>query len=195
MSAVAEAKNDIKAVLPVAFPAMMSQTAASMAAAPLAAPLPALAPALRIPIQPQTDRETLMISRMSGEVHFKHLGGARLDPASRALQIGTGGAQSWCEFKMNACTGRVWKNSDVTVLPDSSTIILKNGSLIVNVKGENGKYSILCGDLLCRADATTLRVQKTDRNVSFQVLEGTVTVCNRSTGEIYTATQVVQPVK
>lgn len=189
-----DSSNDIRTAIPVAFPAMISPKATVAPALPLAAPLPTPAPVLRMPAPPQTDKATLMISRMSGEVHFKHLGGPRLEP-SRALQIGTGGAQSWCEFKMNACTGRVWKDSDVTVLPDASTIILKKGSIIVNVKAESGKYSVIAGDLLCRTDATTLRVQRTDRNISFQVLDGTVTVCNRATGEVYTATQVVQPVK
>ncbi len=211
-AAAIESKNEASAI-PVAFPAIMSPKSAALTpallspktqelapasnstalAAPLLSPVPM--PALRRTPQAQSETATLVVSRMNGEVHFKHLGGPRLDPSSRALEIGTGGAQSWCEFKMNTCTGRVWKDSNVTVLPDSSTVILRNGSLIINIKGESGKYSILCGDLLCRAEATTLRVQRTDSNVSFQVLEGTVTVCRRSTGEIYTATQVVQPLK
>lgn len=200
-----ETKTDISTVLPVAFPAMMSPIpvgaavmspgAAMSAQVPQVAPRPMPAPVLRMPAPPQSEKESLMISKMNGEVHFKHLAGPHFDPASRALQIETGGSQSWCEFKMNTCTGRVWKESDVTVLPDSCTVILKNGALIVNVKGEGGKYSIICGDLLCRAETTTIRVQKTERNVSFQVMEGTVTVCNRATGEVYNAAQVVQPAK
>lgn len=192
-----ESGADLKAVVPVAFPGVVKPV--GMLASPIsvpaaAAPVPAPAPVMRPPVSAQPAKATLMISRMNGEVHFKHLGGPRVEP-SRALQIETGGTQSWCEFKMNSCTGRIWKDSEVTILPDSSTILLKKGSLIVSVKGEGGKYSIICGDLLYRADATTVRVQRTENNVSFQVLEGTVTVCNKATGEIFTAAQVVQPIR
>lgn len=145
-------------------------------------------------VQANSGRENLMVTRMNGEVHFKHLGGPRLEP-SRALNIETGAGMSWCEFKMNNCIGRVSKDSQVTVFPDTGAIYLNKGAIIVRISGNDVKYSVISGDLLCRVQSTTLRVQKTEKTVSYQVLEGTVTVCNRLSGEVFTAAQVVQPVK
>src|SRR5579883_1291794 len=82
-SGAAESQNDIHVAVPVAFPGVKAATV-SPALPPMPRPEPVRQARAAAP--QQAEKETLMISRMSGEVHFKHLGGPQLDP-SRALQI------------------------------------------------------------------------------------------------------------
>ncbi len=156
--------------------------------------IPETAPELLPDTRHQRNRPELQVSRMSGEVHFKHLQGKRIDP-SRALSVKTGKA-SWCELKVHNCTGRIWADSQLAVFPDSGVLYLEKGALIVHVNSrlESGiRFTVIAGDYLCRVHGTTLRVNRTDRMVDFQVLEGTITVYNRQTGEVFRASQVSRP--
>lgn len=170
---------------PVAIPAAMSM--------PVPVPLRMTTPTIK-PVVPNAapgqECEKLMITQMSGEVHFKHLQDPRIDPA-RALYIETGNTpQSFCECRMRDCTARAWKDSQVSVFPDSGVLYLNKGALIVKVsRNPEAVYTVIAGDLMCRVPAGTLRIQRTDRFVTFQVLEGTLTVYNRQTGQITRATQ------
>lgn len=184
--------------IPVAFPGSFTpaRLPAPGATLPPSRPVPA-APAVVVPqTQPTSEgpeAESLMVTRMNGEVHFKHLQGPRIDPA-RALNIETGdSAASWAEFKMSNCTGRVWRGSQVSVFPDTKVMYLNKGALLIRVsRGSDARYSVIAGDFVCRIQGTVLRVQRTEKQVSFQVLEGVVTVYNRHTGEVFKAGQVVQ---
>lgn len=142
---------------------------------------------------PETN--TLSVSRMTGQVHFKHLQDQRLAP-SRALSIRTGPGASWAEFKINNnFTGRIAFDSEVLVFPDTGVCFLKKGSLIVRVSGTSGtRYSVMAGHYVCRIHGTTLRVQRTERQCDFQVLEGEIIVYNRLSGEVYRASHVNRPV-
>ncbi len=173
-------------VLPVFFPA---QTAPNFPVSPaVPTPVPVAVPgAASAPAKPAA----LSVSQMRGEVHFKHLEGPRLDP-SRALYVETGAGVSFCEFKMANCVGRTWSNSQVVVFPESGIIYLNKGALILQVKHDSAaRYTILAGDLSCRVESCTIRVQKDERSVNFQVLDSTpITVFNRRTGEISRASKI-----
>ena len=139
------------------------------------------------------EHQKLIISQMNGEVHFKHLQGPRIDPG-RALYIETGSGSSWCECKLQDCSSRVWCDSEVSIFPETGVLYLKKGALVIKVnRGTESTYTVIAGDLMCRVQATTLRVQRNDRVVNFQVSDGTITVYNRQTGEVYRAGQVTQP--
>ncbi len=184
----------------VAFPGVVNRPPAAVNR--VAVPVPILIPVAvpgavsepsQRPLEPV--RNNLTVNRMNGEVHFKHLQSPHLDP-SRALFIETGPGNSWCEFKLPNCTARIAARSKVSVFPDSGSIYLKSGSLIVRVENSSSRrFSVVAGDFACRFQGTTLRVQRDERKVDFQVLEGTVTVFNRVTGEVTRASQVTRPAK
>ena len=101
------------------------------------------------PLEPV--RSNLMVSRMNGEVHFKHLQSASLDPSSRALYIETGAGSSWCELKMQNCTARVWAKSQISVFPETGVIYLKKGAVILQASRQSGaKFSVIAGDFASR---------------------------------------------
>ena len=164
----------------------------------LHSPLPALAPpAPHAP--PAVALEKLAVTRMNGEVQLKHRQGPHNEP-SRALYIETGkGTTSWCECKMQDCTGRIWRDSQVTVFPDTGVLYLEKGALIVKVnKAAAQKYTVIAGDILCRVHgpASTVHVFRNTGGVKVQVLEGNaVTVYNRQTGEIVPPEIISRPTR
>lgn len=181
-----------KNVLPVLFPGVSPHPLANgvpvMQGRP---PLPAPAPAGIRPSptgRPNPSDEAAIkkahvnVSIMKGEVHLKNLNSKM--GAGEILNINTGN-RSACEFKLGSGLGRVWQDSDVTVFAASNLIMLNRGELVFRARNGSGmEYTIICGDLLCRVDATTVHVTRSERDVKFKVLEGTVTVFNRQTGEI-----------
>ncbi len=180
--------RDTSPVLPIIFPALNQ----NMPLAPFApVPIPVTVPLdSASPLRPAN----LSVSQMRGEVHFKHLEGPKLDP-SRALYIETGTGISFCEFKMTNCTGRAWANSQVAVFPESDVIFLSKGAMVIQAKRESGsRFTLLAGDLSCRIEGCTVRVQKDESSVNFQVLDSTqITVYNRKTGEIIKASKITVP--
>jgi hypothetical protein len=190
--------NDQLNVTPVNFPGALAPRAMAPGT-PATVPQPGAAgsslPAPALPTAGKPEHQKLTISQMNGEVHFKHLQGPSIDPG-RALYIETGAGNSWCECKLQDCSSRVWCDSEVSIFPETGVLYLKKGALVIKVnRGTESTYTVIAGDLMCRVQATTLRVQRNDRVVNFQVSDGTITVYNRQTGEVYRAGQVTQPVR
>lgn len=183
-----EDARDSKNVLPVAFPAAFSTGFVE-----IPTPVRVPEPVLPQPGSQKPELEKLTITQVCGEVHLKHLQGPQIDPA-RILCIETGKGSSWCECKMQGCTGRVWSNSQVAVIQDTGVLYLEKGDLIVQVSRKSqAKYTVIAGDFMCQVEGFTLRVRRDETSVIFQVLEGTVTVYNLQTGEAFRARQVAQP--
>lgn len=187
-------------VVNVAFPGAAGRFPVSVNRVAVPVPVPVLIP---IPVPSQAHpvplpralepaHNNLTVSRMNGEVHFKHLQSPHLEP-SRALYIETGPGASWCEFKLPTCTARVAAKSQVSVFPDTGSIYLKSGAVIVRVEnGSERRFSVMAGDFACRFQGSTLRVQRDARKVDFQVLEGSITVFNRATGQVEKAGQITK---
>jgi hypothetical protein len=149
------------------------------------------------PVQaaPTAQIEKLMITQISGDVRIKHQQGQGSD-SERAMVIETGRGVSWCECKLSDFTGRVASDSQVSVFPDTGVLNLEKGALVVKArKGAGDKYTVVAGDFVCRVQASVIRVQRHEKSVDFQVLDGTLTVSNRITGESFTARQVNQPIR
>lgn len=146
-----------------------------------------------IALSPQAEDKAFIISRLRGDVRFIDSISGCNDAASRRIVTGTG--CSWCEFQMNNCTARLASDSQVDILPSNRTIRLSKGAIIVQARGNARAYSVESGDLVCRLQSNTLRVQQCRREVSFEVLDGRVTVCDRLTGETFSSSQVVCPLR
>ena len=122
------------------------------------------------------------VSIMKGEVHLRNLNSKM--GTGEILNVSTGN-RSACEFKLGQSNGRVWQDSNVTVFGSSNLIMLNSGELILRVsRSAAEEFTVIAGDLLCRVRGTTVHVSRSDRDVKFKVLEGTVTVFNRQTGEV-----------
>lgn len=150
---------------------------------------------LPLPPAPKPRSEKLAVTRMNGEVHMSHQQGPKLDPA-RALKIFTGAGGSWCEFKMHELTGRILHNSVVSVFPDNKLIYVERGSAVIKNPGASEtRLRVICGNYVCSLDGgTCLRVQKTEKIVDFQVLEGEISVYNKESGELFRSCHVQRPV-
>lgn len=176
-------KEEVKSVVPVVFPAVVPQ----VVPAPTRIAMPSVAaPSVPAPHTaprqiPQSGR--VNVSIMKGEVHMRNLN--QRMATGEILSLTTGDRSS-CEFKLNGATGRLWQNSDATVFAGSNLVMLNEGELVVSVRHSAGagEFTVISGDLLCRVRGTTIRVSRHQGHVKFSVLEGSVTVYNRQTGEI-----------
>ena len=171
-----------KNILPVLFPAPIPH----VVPAPTRIAMPSVA-APTVPAPAVTPRSLpngrVNVSIMKGEVHMRNLNPKMA--SGEILNLSTGDRSS-CEFKLNGATGRVWQNSDATVFSGSNVVMLNNGELVLQVRRatSSGEFTVISGDLLCRVSGTTIHVSRHDGHVQFRVVEGTVTVYNRQTGEI-----------
>ncbi len=175
-------KEEEKSVVPVVFPALLPQ----VVPAPTRIAMPSVAaPSVPAPNAtpkqiPQSGR--VNVSIMKGEVHMRNLN--QKMATGEILSLSTGDRSS-CEFKLNGATGRLWQNSDATVFAGSNLVMLNDGELVVSVRhSSGGEFTVISGDLLCRVRGTTIRVSRHQGHVKFSVLEGSVTVYNRQTGEV-----------
>lgn len=175
-------KEEEKSVMPVVFPAIVPQVVPAptrIAMPSVAAPTVPAPNATQKPI-PQSGR--VNVSIMKGEVHMRNLN--QKMATGEILSLSTGDRSS-CEFKLNGATGRLWQNSDATVFAGSNLVMLNDGELVVSVRhSSGGEFTVISGDLLCRVRGTTIRVSRHQGHVKFSVLEGSVTVYNRQTGEV-----------
>lgn len=187
-SKVEESKDSSeKDVVPVVFPAVMPpvQAPAQLVPAPTRIAMPGVAaPTIPMPQVPRTGAPNgrVNVSIMKGEVHMRNLNPKM--GSGEILSLTTGDRSS-CEFKLNGAIGRVWQNSDATVFAGSNVVMLSKGDLHLSVRrASGGEFTVISGDLLCRVKGTTVHVSRHDGHVKFSVMEGTVTVYNRQTGEI-----------
>ncbi|MBX9685859.1 MAG: hypothetical protein K2X27_04100 [Candidatus Obscuribacterales bacterium] len=169
--------------IPVVYPGLPLGKVQPVIQAPVAVPT-AVASSRPAP----HDLDRLMVTNMNGQVHLKHLQGPRLEP-SRALYLETGAGLSWCEFKLPGCTGRAWKETQVSVFPDANAVYLNKGALVLQARGADAtKYTVMAGDYSLRLHAGVIRIQKTDSaQVQIQVLSGSLIVHNRKSGELMQA--------
>lgn len=179
---IAESKDSSEpAVVPVVFPAPLP--AAQIVPAPTKIAMPGvIAPSVLVPPTPRPPMQNgrVNVSIMKGEVHMRNLNPKM--GSGEILALSTGDRSS-CEFKLNGALGRVWQNSDATVFAGSNVIMLNSGELVFSGR-HAGEFTVISGDLLCRIHGTTVRVSRLDGHVKFSVMDGTVTVYNRQTGEV-----------